>query len=59
MKKKENCSEKAKKFDFKKLSAFTIKLKYEFGVYLELNNDTVSELTFFKEGKKYESTNKI
>lgn len=52
MKKKDNCLNDAKQFDFKKLKAFTAQLKYKLGIYLEFDKDKVSELKCFKEGEE-------
>ncbi len=39
-------------FDFEKLKAFTSQLKYEFGFYLEFNENSISDFKIFKNGKK-------
>ncbi len=50
MKKKVNSSEK--KFDFKKLQAYTKELEYKFGVYLEIESIKLSDIRWFKDGKE-------
>ena len=50
IKKKEN--NHSSKFDFDKLSAYTKQLNYEFGIYLEFEKDNISNIRWFKNGKK-------
>jgi len=50
IKKKNNNS--TKKFDFKKLRAFTTELKYRYGIYLEFNKEDLSDIKFFQKGEE-------
>ncbi len=50
VKKEENNS--SKKYDIKKLEAFTNQLNYKFGFYIEFNNESVSDFEICKKGVK-------
>lgn len=39
-------------FDRKKLCAYTAQLKYQWGIYLEMNGTKIEVLEFFREGEK-------
>ena len=48
--KRKGKEETSKGFDFRKLKAYTKHLNYTYGIYLEFDKDTVSDLKFFREG---------
>ena len=49
-KKKKN--NRDKDFDFKKLKAFTTQLGYKWGVYLEFDEERISDIKWFKDGNQ-------
>lgn len=49
----ENLRDKpAREFDYEKLKAYTKKLNYSYGIYIEFDDDKISEISFFKDGEK-------
>jgi hypothetical protein len=47
---KKNTNNESKEFDYDKLKAFTKQLEYEFGIYLEFDDSSVTEIKFFQDG---------
>ncbi|SNR89010.1 hypothetical protein SAMN06265340_1143 [Desulfurobacterium atlanticum] len=52
VKKSVNVNENERNFDFQKLKAFTEQLRYNLGLYLEFNENGISDFKLFENGEK-------